>query len=468
MSRAPPPALVPLLGWAPAPALRQAQPGHGACPHHRHQPPTAREWWGRGGRRGRGPASAWLYPTTTVPTGTSAAVTLAATSRTRCGCATSGEPARHRAAALYVLPSPSGHVPRPGAAPNLHRVPFCQVLKRPRRREPGGDGSSLAASNPEQNTLFEAVRSAKIAVETVVDDWLETYKQDRETGFLELVNFIVRSCGCRGVVTLKMFRHLQNSEIIQQLTEKFEEDSAEYPLSLGTQPWRRFRATFCELVAAVVRRCQYSVVYDEFLMDALISLLTGLSDSQVRAFRHTSTLAAMKLMTALVNVALGVSLHQENNQRQYEAEWSKGPGRQATDKLEALLEKRRELQEQQEEIENMMNAIFKGIFVHRYRDVVPEIRAICMEELGTWMKSYTASFLTDGYLKYIGWTLHDKQREVRLQCVKALQGLYCHRDTAAHMELFTSRFKTRMVSMVLDKEPDVAVEVVKLLTLMLE
>ncbi|XP_074898342.1 cohesin subunit SA-3 isoform X2 [Buteo buteo] len=342
------------------------------------------------------------------------------------------------------------------------------VSKRPRRREPSGDGSSLAASNPEQNTLFEAVRSAKIAVETVVDDWLETYKQDRETGFLELVNFIVRSCGCRGVVTLQMFRHLQNSEIIQQLTEKFEEDSAEYPLSLGTQPWRRFRAAFCELVAAVVRRCQYSVVYDEFLMDALISLLTGLSDSQVRAFRHTSTLAAMKLMTALVNVALGVSLHQENNQRQYEAERSKGPGRQATDKLEALLEKRRELREQQEEIENMMNAIFKGIFVHRYRDVVPEIRAICMEELGTWMKSYTASFLTDGYLKYIGWTLHDKQREVRLQCVKALQGLYCHRDTAAHMELFTSRFKTRIVSMVLDKEPDVAVEVVKLLTLMLE
>ncbi|XP_009472341.1 PREDICTED: cohesin subunit SA-3 [Nipponia nippon] len=316
-------------------------------------------------------------------------------------------------------------------------------------------------SNPEQNTLFEAIRSAKIAVETVVDDWLETYKQDRETGFLELVNFIIRSCGCRGVVTPEMFRHLQNSEIIQQLTEKFDEDSAEYPLSLGTQPWRRFRAGFCELVAAVVRRCQYSVVYDEFLMDALISLLTGLSDSQVRAFRHTSTLAAMKLMTALVNVALGVSLHQENNQRQYEAERSKGPSRRATDKLEALLEKRRELQEQQEEIENMMNAIFKGVFVHRYRDVVPEIRAICMEELGMWMRSYAASFLTDGYLKYIGWTLHDK-------CVKALQGLYCCRDTAAHMELFTSRFKTRMVSMVLDKEPDVAVEVVKLLTLMLE
>ncbi|XP_034612973.1 cohesin subunit SA-3 isoform X2 [Trachemys scripta elegans] len=203
-------------------------------------------------------------------------------------------------------------------------------------------------------------------------------------------------------------------------------------------------------------------------MDTLISLLTGLSDSQVRAFRHTSTLAAMKLMTSLVRVALGVSLHKDNNQRQYEAERSKGPSRRATDKLEALLEKRRELQEQQEEIENMMNAIFKGVFVHRYRDLVPEIRAICIEEMGNWMQSYSASFLTDSYLKYIGWTLHDKQREVRLKCLKALQGLYRNREMAARMELFTSRFKGRMVSMVLDKEPDVGVEAIKLLTLILQ
>ncbi|KAM6032619.1 cohesin subunit SA-3-like, partial [Chlamydotis macqueenii] len=356
-----------------------------------------------------------------------------------------------------TLPPPRKRGARP--------TPNCgPISKRPRRKEPGEDGSGP----PDQNALFEAVRSAKVAVETLADEWLESYKRDRETGFLELVNFIVRSCGCRGAVTPEMFRHLQNSEIIRRLTEKFQEDSAEYPLSLSSWPWRRFRAGFCELLAAVVRRCQYGVVYDEFLLDALIALLTGLSDSQVRAFRHTSTLAAMKLMTALVNVALGVSLQRENNRRHYEAERGKGPGRRATEKLEALLEKRRELQEQQEEIENMMNALFKGVFVHRYRDVVPEIRAICVEELGSWMRSYAASFLTDGHLKYVGWTLHDKQPEVRLRCVKALQGLYGCRDTAARMELFTGRFKSRMVSMVRDKEPSVAVEAVKLLTLMLE
>ena len=41
----------------------------------------------------------------------------------------------------------------------------------------------------------------------------------------------------------------------------------------------------------LVYQCQYGLLYDGFPMDNLISLLTGLSDSQVRAFRHTSTLA---------------------------------------------------------------------------------------------------------------------------------------------------------------------------------
>ncbi|KAF6127480.1 stromal antigen 3 [Phyllostomus discolor] len=103
-----------------------------------------------------------------------------------------------------------------------------------------------------------------------------------------------------------------------------------------------------------------------------------------------------------------------------------------------------QLQEHQEEIEGMMNALFRGVFVHRYRDVLPEIRAICIEEIGSWMQSYSASFLTDSYLKYIGWTLHDKHREVRLKCLKALKELYSNRDLIVRLELFTSRFKVKL------------------------
>ncbi|XP_033047944.1 cohesin subunit SA-3 isoform X2 [Trachypithecus francoisi] len=342
------------------------------------------------------------------------------------------------------------------------------VAKHPKKGSRVVHGHNRKQSETPANDLFSAVKAAKSDMQSLVDEWLDSYKQDHDAGFLELVNFFIRSCGCKGTVTPEMFKKMSNSEIIQHLTEQFNEDSGDYPLTAPGPSWKKFQGSFCEFVRTLVCQCQYSLLYDGFPMDNLISLLTGLSDSQVRAFRHTSTLAAMKLMTCLVRVALQLSLHQDNNQRQYEAERNKGPGQRAPERLESLLEKRKELQEHQEEIEGMMNALFRGVFVHRYRDVLPEIRAICIEEIGCWMQSYSTSFLTDSYLKYIGWTLHDKHREVRLKCLKALKGLYGNRDLTARLELFTSRFKDRMVSMVMDKEYDVAVEAVRLLILILK
>lgn len=40
--------------------------------------------------------------------------------------------------------------------------------------------------------------SLPVNVKTVVDEWLDSYKRSREAGLLVLVNFIVRSCGCKG------------------------------------------------------------------------------------------------------------------------------------------------------------------------------------------------------------------------------------------------------------------------------
>uniref|UniRef100_A0AAY4ARJ6 Cohesin subunit SA n=1 Tax=Denticeps clupeoides TaxID=299321 RepID=A0AAY4ARJ6_9TELE len=319
----------------------------------------------------------------------------------------------------------------------------------------------------ENLSLFEVVRLGKSATQSVVDDWIESYKNDRDVALLELINFFIQCSGCKGAVSSEMFRHMQNSEIIRKMTEEFDEDSGDYPLTMAGPQWKKFKSSFCEFIGVLVRQCQYSIIYDEYMMDTVISLLTGLSDSQVRAFRHTSTLAAMKLMTALVNVALNLSINMDNTQRQYEAERNKSIGKRANERLELLLQKRKDLQENQDEIENMMNAIFKGVFVHRYRDAIAEIRAICIEEIGVWMKMYSDAFLNDSYLKYVGWTMHDKQGEVRLKCLTALQGLYYNRELNTRLELFTSRFKDRIVSMTLDKEYDVAVQAIKLLTLVL-
>lgn len=228
------------------------------------------------------------------------------------------------------------------------------------------------------------------------------------------------------------------------------------------QQWKKFKSNFCDFVQTLVKQCQYSIIFDQFLMDHLISLLTGLSDSQVRAFRHTATLAAMKLMTALVDVALLVSINFDNAARQYETERLKTRDKRANDRLESLLSKRTDLEENMEEIKNMLTYMFKSVFVHRYRDTLPDIRGICMSEIGVWMIKFPINFLDDSYLKYIGWTLHDKVGDVRLRCLQALLPLYDSEDLKGKLELFTSKFKDRIVAMTLDKEFEVAVYAVKL------
>lgn len=62
-----------------------------------------------------------------------------------------------------------------------------------------------------------------------------------------------------------------------------------------------------------------------------------------KAFKCPCVCIAMKLMTALVNVALNLSIHQDNTQRQYEAERNKIAGKRANEKLELLLQKRKEV-----------------------------------------------------------------------------------------------------------------------------
>lgn len=352
------------------------------------------------------------------------------------------------------------------------------LRRRGRGRGRGGRGRGAApppAYSPppvllpgdDENSLYNILRFNKTAINQVVDLWIEEYKTNREAALVQLMQFFINASGCRGKVTPDMAQ-MDHTLIIKKMTQEFDEESGEYPLIMSGQTWKKFRSNFCEFIQTLVKMCQYSIIYDQYLMDNIISLLTGLSDSQVRAFRHTATLAVMKLMTALVDVALLTSVNCDNCLRQYEAERLKARDKRAADRLEVLVAKRQELEENMEEIKNMLSYMFKSVFVHRYRDTLPDIRAITMAEIGIWMEKFPAHFLDDLYLKYIGWTLHDKVGEVRLRCLQALQPLYECEELKGKLELFTSKFKDRIVSMSLDKETEVAVHAVKLVIAILK
>lgn len=95
------------------------------------------------------------------------------------------------------------------------------------------------------------------------------------------------------------------------------------------------------------------------------------------------------------------------------------------------------------------------------------------------MRVYSTFFLEDSYLKYIGWSLFDKVlflilliklllnfkcADVRLKCITSLLTLYEKKDLVVRLELFTHKFKERLVSMVMDADTEVAIKTCQLMT----
>lgn len=56
-----------------------------------------------------------------------------------------------------------------------------------------------------------------------VDEWIEQYKNDRNTGLLAIMQFFISASGCRGKLTSEMLNNVEYAAIIRQMTEEFDE-----------------------------------------------------------------------------------------------------------------------------------------------------------------------------------------------------------------------------------------------------
>ena len=311
------------------------------------------------------------------------------------------------------------------------------------------------------------VVGGKVSLQQLVADWLEEYKEEKDLAMVRLVQFFFSASGSSGQVTLEMMETMEQGEMINRMAEQFYRET---PGAAGTYPVagqgamaRKFRGNLSEFVLQLIKQAQNSILYDQFLMDNLVSLLTQLSDSQVRPFRHTATLSSMSLMTGLVHVWVTVSKMKLNISKQLKREEKKISNQREVNKMEVLTTKLGEMEENQEELQKMLTYMFKSVFVHRYRDVVEEIRCLCLLELGVWLMECPMMFMEDSYLKYLGWSLNDKAGSVRLAAIKSLLPLYNSRDVKDKLVLFTEKFMERLVSLILDKEIDVSVCAIQLL-----
>lgn len=43
------------------------------------------------------------------------------------------------------------------------------------------------------------LKNVYIFIQSVVDDWIESYKHDRDVALLDLINFFIQCSGCKGM-----------------------------------------------------------------------------------------------------------------------------------------------------------------------------------------------------------------------------------------------------------------------------
>ena len=180
-------------------------------------------------------------------------------------------------------------------------------VKQHQRQQQPVDADQL--TDPTSSSLFNQVYQGQVSLQSVVDDLIELYKKDRDTAMLDLIKFIVRCSGCKAGQLLTnrrdVLRSKEFADSINELIENFNGEEAGgdeaaasevYPLVQTSVQARRFYKNFCEFLQLLINQCQYSIIYDQFMLDVLITFLIGLADSQVRAFRHTATLAVLKVI----------------------------------------------------------------------------------------------------------------------------------------------------------------------------
>ncbi|KAL1748245.1 hypothetical protein HDZ31DRAFT_79792 [Schizophyllum fasciatum] len=394
----------------------------------------------------------------------------------------------------YEGPAKSASVARKGKRKATSKPKEPRPVKKPRTTKPKGGGTATRrgrkpkegddvtfnAAQVEKDTkitsdnpLFNAILNPAAALQSTAEDFLESLDQSPGHAQAELVNLILRCCGCNDTVNEDEAVDYDGVvDALDNFTEALKQDnSPTYPLTSKLPIFKKFRKSLSEFIERlIVSAAQLGSLYTSDLMLTLQTWVVPMSSSQIRSFRHTATVLAMEAETALCDVAAKVEKEAEVIGRQREGEKKRKAASAAGAKGKGAREK--ELESKAQEVRSRRNKLAEylkefvdGVFVHRYRDLDPTIRAECVHALGIWFKKHPSTFLDTSYLRYVGWVLSDSNKDVRLEAVRSLQHVYAATSYLTSLNHFTERFKPRLIEMAAsDTEVSVRIAVVQVLS----
>ncbi|ORZ25973.1 hypothetical protein BCR42DRAFT_401343 [Absidia repens] len=318
---------------------------------------------------------------------------------------------------------------------------------------------SQVSEQDEGISLYDQTLRGGADVEDMVTTWVQQYESTKIPALQALINFVIRSSGCKMAVTTEAFAD-ENGTVnaLQELQKHLEElPYHEYPIISKTKEYRNLKRNLLEFFQILIDKCQTTLIYDGTLIETLQSWLTTMSSSVYRPFRHTATLIALKVTGELC--VLASKLYKELNtlKRQLTANRKKG------DRNNVIKKRVDQLKPKQKDLDDIIHDFFASVFNHRSRDVESVVRSECIKEFYVWIHLYPAHFGDNMYFRYFGWALNDPVSSVRSESLKSITKLCKSEELMNKMEVFIQRFVSRIEEMALyDVDPSVRVHAIGL------
>ncbi|RWA07092.1 hypothetical protein EKO27_g8015 [Xylaria grammica] len=344
----------------------------------------------------------------------------------------------------------------PAVAPGILAVPAVKLPNRPKKAATKVAPASLARRD--NNELYSEVFGSGNNSDDVAAHWFQRYTDNNAKAMTELINCVLLAAGCEQQLDEDDIRDPENSaNRLTELEEAYEQTSiSDYPLISRTKSSKNFRELLIGFFDSLITLLdETDIIYkDEEVLENIQRWVGIMSSSALRPFRHTATTVALSMLTSLISVMkqlddritkFNQSLQQESSRR--------GKSKKLIDDIQKAADSAKE---SREFLDGRVKDLFDIVFVHRYRDIDPKIRAECIEALGTWVCNLPTVYMSPEYLRYLGWLLSDVNVTTRLEVLKQLAKVL-KRD-AEKLAHFIDRFRPRLVEMA-TRDSEVSVRV---------
>ncbi|XP_068151069.1 cohesin subunit SA-2 [Drosophila tropicalis] len=272
-------------------------------------------------------------------------------------------------------------------------------------------------------SLFKQATNKGLRNEDIVANWIAQYESNPNNALVAFLQFVIEASGSHYKLPQDTVLILESyTDILIAGTTHFCNSSVYYPLT------KKSGAAFTRILENFVK-CFFmtldatTIINDDVFLDHVTGFIMACSQSKVRPFRHTSTMIGLKILT-IMNDLTGIEY----------------------DKLEALWLK-----------------MFECVFRERSRDVVNDIRYLCIAECFVWLESYPQSFLKPQHIEYIFQALRDECGKVKECAIKALDQLYAKSDMRKTCLELCKNFINDLLAIILEKENELGEHAINLL-----